>query len=147
MLEGMSLLATFAAPEVEKEIQAAWQDMPGGTKLYCLEIILKIRAGLLPDPEFLRSVLSNTGSEGDGTESDTLCRCVTQEDVASLVEISQDPDILVRDAARNALSKIRTNRTDLVIDMPVPAKMQAAEDERDRAKAEAESLSDWFGNA
>jgi hypothetical protein len=147
MLEGMSLLATFAAPEVEKEIQAAWQDMPGGTKLYCLEIILKIRAGLLPDPEFLRSVLSNTESEDGGTESDTLCRCVTQADVASLVEISQDPDTSVRDAARNALSKIRTNRTDLVIDMPVPAPMQAAEDERDRASTEAESLSDWFGNA
>jgi hypothetical protein len=55
LLEGVSLLANFATQEVKQEIQAAWQEMPGGTKLRCLETILKIRAGLLPDPEFLHS--------------------------------------------------------------------------------------------
>jgi hypothetical protein len=137
MLEGMSMLAAFASQEVEKEIRAAWPDMPGGTKLYCLEIILKIRAGLLPDPEFLRSVLSNTEVERDGTESDGLWRYLMQEDVASLVEISQGQDMPARDEALNALSKIRANRTDLVIDMPMPAEMPAPEDERDLGSLEA----------
>ncbi len=137
MLEGMSLLATFAAPEVEKEIRAAWPEMPGGTKLYCLEIILKIRAGLLPDPEFLRSVLSNAELEGGRTEPADLCRCITQEDVASLVEIAQGQDMLVRDQALNALAKIRASRTDLVIDMPAPAETRAPEEERDLGSVEA----------
>jgi hypothetical protein len=137
MLEGMSMLAAFAAQEVEKEIQAAWQDMPGGTKLYCLEIILKIRAGLLPDPEFLRSVLSNTELERDGTESDGLWRYIMQEDVASLVEISQGQDMLARDEALAALSKIRANRTDLVVNMPLPAEVRAPADERDLGSLEA----------
>jgi len=136
-LEGVSLLATFASQEVEKEIQAAWQDMPGGTRLYCLQIILKIRAGSLPDPEFLRSVLSNTESESDGAESDKLCRYVAQEDVASLVEISQCQDVLVRDEALDAISKIRANRTDLVIDTPLPAGMLAPVDEPDLGSLEA----------
>jgi hypothetical protein len=131
MLDGMSLLATFAAQEVEKEIQAAWQRMPGGTKLYCLEILLKIRAGLLPDPEFLRSVLSNTESEGDEAQSRELCRHVTQEDVAVLLEICQSQDALVRDEALDALAKIRANRADLVIEMPLPAGMLAPADEPD----------------
>jgi hypothetical protein len=137
MLEGMSLLATFAATEVEKEIQAAWPEMPGATKLYCLEIILKIRAGLLPDPEFLRSMLSNTEPQCDGTESAGLLRYITQEDVARLVEMSQDQDMAVRDAARNALAKIQASRTDLVIDTPSPAETPAPEDEPDAGSPEA----------
>lgn len=137
ILEGVSLLAAFAAQEVEKEIQAAWQEMPGGTKLYCLEIVLKIRAGLLPDPESLRSVLSNTEPQSDGADSDKLCRYVTQEDVASLVEISQCQDMRLRDEALNALSKIRANRTDLVLDMPVPVGVLAPEDEPDPGSLEA----------
>jgi len=138
MLEGISLLANFAVQEVKQEIQAAWQEMPGGTKLCCLEIILKIRAGLLPDPEFLRSVLSNTESESDGSESEGFWRYVTQEDVASLVEISQCQDLLVRDEALDALSKLRASRTDLAIDMPVPVGMPAPEDEPDGGSLEAE---------
>ena len=141
MLEGVFLLATFASPEVEKELQAAWQDMPGGTKLYCLEIILKIRAGLLPDPEFLRSALSNKEPDSDRAGSDELCRYVTQEDVASLIEISQCQDTLVRDEALDALSKIRANRTDLVVDMPSPGGTLVAEDEPDIGSLEAEVLS------
>jgi hypothetical protein len=137
MLEEMSLLATFAAPEVQKEIQAAWQDMPAGTKLYCLEVILKIRAGLLPDPEFLRSLLSNTEPENDAAASAGLWRYITQADVASLVEISRGEDVLARDQALNALAKIRANRTDLVIDMPVPAEMLAPENENDAGSVEA----------
>jgi hypothetical protein len=138
VLEGMSLLATFAAQEVEKEIQAAWRDMPGGTKLYCLEIILKIRAGLLPDPEFLHSVLSNTEAESEGTESQGLWRYVTQEDVASLVEISHDQDTAVRDEALDALAKIRANRADLVVDRPLPPGMAAPEAEPDPGNRAAE---------
>ncbi len=138
MLEGISLLANFAAQEVKQEIQAAWQEMPGGTKLYCLEILLKIRAGLLPDPEFLHSVLSNTESADDGAQSQGLWKCVTQQDVASLVEISQDQDLRVRDGARDALAKIQANRADLVTDMPVPAGVPAPEDEPDPGSLEAE---------
>jgi len=128
VLEGMSLLATFAAQEVEKEIQAAWRDMPGRTKLYCLEILLKIRAGLLPDPEFLRSVLSNTEPEGDGAESPGLWKYVTREDVAGLIKIAQDQDVQVRDEALDALAKIRANRADLVVEMPSPEAMPSPED-------------------
>ena len=137
MLEAMSLLATFASQEVEKEIQAAWQEMPGGTKLYCLEILLKIRAGLLPDPEFLRSVLRNTEPQSDGAAPDELCQYVTQEDVASLVEISQCQDMPARDEALDALSTIRANRTDLVIDTPLPEGILAPADEPDPGSLEA----------
>ena len=113
--------------------------MPGGTKLYCLEILLKIRAGLLPDPEFLRSVLSNTESQSDGADSDELCKYVTQEDVASLLEISQCQDVPVRDEALDALAKIRANRTDLTVDTPLPEGILAPEDEPDPGSPEAEA--------
>jgi len=139
MLEGMSLLATFATQEVQKEIEAAWQEMPGATKLYCLEILLKIRAGLLPDPQFLRCVLSNTESPSDEEESDTLLRYVTQEDVASLVEISQCQDLLVRVEALDALAKIQASRTDLVIDTPLSEGMLAPIDEPDAGRLDAEA--------
>jgi hypothetical protein len=130
-LEGMSLLATFAAQEVKKEIQAAWRKMPGGTKLYCLEILLKIRAGLLPDPEFLRSVLSNAEPESDETEGERLLGYITQEDVGILIEISQDQDPQIRAEACEALAGIQANRTDLVVEMPQPAGLLAPESEPD----------------
>ncbi len=137
MLEQVSLLATFAAQEVEKEIQAAWQEMPGRTKLACLKILLKIRAGLLPDPQFLRAVLSNTEPQGAGAETKALSRYVTEQDVASLVELSQDQDTAVRDGALDALAKIRANRADLATDMPLPAGILAPEEEPDLGSPEA----------
>lgn len=138
MLEGMPLLANVATQEVKQEIQAAWQEMPGGTKLCCLEVILKIRAGLLPDPEFLHSVLSNAESEDEGAESEGLWKYVTQQDVASLIEISQDQDLRVRSEARDALWKIRANRPDLGIDVPVPEGMLAPAHEPDHGSPESE---------
>jgi hypothetical protein len=139
MLEGMSLLASFAAKEVAKEIQEAWPHMPAGTRLYCLEILLKIRAGVLPNPEFLCSALSNQEPAIDGTKSDELWRCVTQEDVADLVEISQGEDPLLREKALNALAKIRTRRPDLAVDTPSSVDMIPAEDEPDVGGPEPEA--------
>jgi len=138
MLEGMSLLASFAAQEVKSEIQAAWPKMAGGTKLYCLEILLKIRAGLLPNPELLGCVLSNTEPQSDGAETGELWRYMTQAGVASLVEIAQGPDPLARDDALDALSQLRASRPDLVIDIPLPGDMLAPVDESDTGGSEAE---------
>jgi hypothetical protein len=138
MLEGVSLLANFATQEVKQEIQAAWRQMPGGTKLCCLEIILKIRAGLLPDPEFLHSVLSNAEPQADEAQSEGLWKCVTQQDVACLVEISRSQDMAVRDKALEALAKIRANRADLAVDMPLPPGTTAPEGEPDLSSPEAE---------
>ncbi len=143
MLEGVSLLANFATQEVKQEIQAAWPEMPSGIKLCCLEIILKIRAGLLPDPEFLHSVLSNAEPQDDEAQSQGLWKYVTQEDVTCLVEISRSRDMAVRDEALDALAKIRANRADLVVDMPLPPGMTAPEGEPDLGNPEPEPD---FGN-
>jgi len=131
MLEGMSLLASFAAQEVESEIQAAWPKMPDRTKFYCLKIVLKIRAGLLPNPKLLNCVLSNTGPQDDGAQTGELWRFMTQAGVASLLEIAQGPDPLARDDALGALSQLRAIRPDLVIDAALPAHMPAPADESD----------------
>ncbi|MCL5278288.1 MAG: hypothetical protein M1376_00070 [Planctomycetes bacterium] len=144
VLEGVSLLANFATQEVKQEIQAAWQEMPGGIKLCCLEIILKIRAGLLPDPEFLHSVLSNAEPQDDEAQSQGLWKYVTQQDVACLVEISRSQDMAVRDEALDALAKIRMNRADLAVDMPLPPGMMAPEGEPDLGNPEPEPD---FGNS
>ncbi len=140
MLEGMFLLASFASKQVEKEIRAAWPDMPAGTRLYCLEIVLKIRAGVLPNPELLRSVLSNQEPQSDGTESDKFWTCATQDDVATLVEISQGEDMPLRDEALNALAKIQARRPDLAIDPPSSVGTVTAEEQPDTGDPEAEAL-------
>jgi len=139
MLEGMSLLASFATEEVKSEIQQAWQKMPGRTKLYCLEILLKIRAGLLPNPEMLHSLLSNRKPQSDGTDTGQLWRYMTQAGVARLLEIAQGPDPLARDKALDTLSQLRTSRPDLVIDTPSPADMLAPADESDIGGSEEEA--------
>ena len=139
MLEGMSLLASFAAQEVESEIQAAWPKMPGGTKLYCLEILLKVRAGLLPDPKLLNCVLSNAEPQSDGAETGELWRYMTQAGVARLAEIARGPDPLARDKALDTLSQLRASRPDLVIDTALPADMPAPADESDIGGSEGET--------
>ena len=139
MLEGVSLLANFAAKEVKAEIQAAWPKMTGGTRLYCLDILLKIRAGLLPNPELLGCVLSNKELRSDGAETGSLWKHMTQAGVASLVEIARSPDPLARDGALEALSQLRASRPDLVIDKPLPADMLAPGDESDTGGSEAEA--------
>jgi hypothetical protein len=138
-LEGVSLLASFAAKEVKSEIQAAWPKMPDGTKLYCLRILLKIRAGLLPDPELLGRTLSNTESQSDKAGIGELWRFMTQAGVASLVEIARGPARLVRDEALKALSQLRASRTDLAIDAALLTDMMAPADESDTGSAEAEA--------
>lgn len=139
MLEGVSLLASFAAREVESEIQAALPRMPGGTKLYCLKILLKIRASLLPNPELLGCVLSNTEPPSAGAETAELWRYMTQAGVASLVQIAQGPDPLAREDALDTLSQLRASRPDLVIDTPLPADVLAPADESDTGGSEAEA--------
>jgi hypothetical protein len=140
MREGVFLLASFAAPRVAKAIEAEWPKMSPGTKLYCLDIVLKIRAGLLPDPQFLGSVLNNTESAKEQEGSDELWRYVTQEDVACLIEISQCRDLSLRSQARDALAEIGANRADLIIDMPLEEGMLAPADEPDSAGPDAEAL-------
>jgi len=139
MLEGMSLLASFAAQEVESEIQAAWPKMPDRAKFYCLKIVLKIRAGLLPNPKLLNCVLSNAEPQDDGAETGKLWRYMTQAGVASLLEIARGPDPLARDDALDALSQLRASRPDLVIDTPSPADMPAPVDESDIGDSEGET--------
>jgi hypothetical protein len=139
MLEGMSLLASFAAQEVQSEIQAAWPKMPDRTKFYCLKIVLEIRAGLLPNPKLLNRVLSNAEPQSDGVETGELWRHMTQAGVASLLEIAQSSDSLARDDALGALSQLRAIRPDLVIDTPLPADIPAPADESDIGGSEAEA--------
>ncbi len=138
MLEGISLLASFAAQEVKAEIQLAWPEMAGATKLHCLNILLKIRAGLLPDPELLAVVLSNTESRSDKMGIGQLWRFMTQAGVASLVEIARSPDPLARDGALATLSQLRAKRPDLTIDAALLANMMAPTDESDNNDSEVE---------
>ena len=139
MLEGMSLLASFAAQEVESEIQAAWPKMPDRTKFYCLKIVLKIRAGLLPNPKLLNCVLSNAEPQSDGAETGELWRHMTQAGVASLLEIAHGPDPLTRDDALGALSQLRATRPDLVIDTALPEDLPVPADESNVGGSEEES--------
>ena len=138
MLESVSLLASFAAKEVQAEIQAAWPKMVSGTKLHCLEILLKIRAGLLPHPELVRRVLSNTQSQSDKVGIGQLWRFMTQAGVASLVEISRGPDRRARDTALATLSQLRISRPDLAIDTALLANMMAPAQEPDPGPAEVD---------
>ena len=139
MLKAMPLLASFAARHVAKAIEAAWPQMSPGTQLYCLDIVLKIRAGVLPDPQILGSVLSNTESPGEQEKSEELWRYVTQEDVACLIEISQCRDLSLRSQARDALAEIGANRTDLVVEVPLEEGMLIPVDEPDTDGSEAEA--------
>lgn len=138
-LEGVALLASFAAKEVQGEIQAAWPKMPDGTKLYCLKILLKIRGGLLPDPEMLGRTLSNTESQSDRAGIGELWRFMTQAGVATLVEIARGPARRVRDEALKALSQLRARRPDLAIDTALLANMMAPAEEPDTGGSEAET--------
>ena len=138
MLEAISLLASFAAKEVKAEIQAAWPQMAGATKLHCLNILLKIRAGLLPDPNLLGRVLSNAKSPSDSTETGMLWRFMTQAGVASLIEIAKGPDPLARDGALASLSQLRANRPDLTIDAVLSANMMAPTNDSPNNGSEAE---------
>ena len=104
-----------------------------------LKILLKIRAGSLPDAKLLDCVLSNRKPQSDGAETDNLWRYMTQAGVARLVEITQGPDPLARDKALDALSQLRASRPDLVIDTPSPADMQAPVDESDLSGSEAKA--------
>jgi len=131
MLEGVSLLASFAAKEVKAEIEAAWPKMRGGTKLCGLKILLKIRAGLLPDPELLGRALSNTKSRSDRAGIGELWSFMTQAGVTSLVEIARGPDPRARDEALNALAQLQASRPDLRVPTLSPADMMAPAVERE----------------
>jgi HEAT repeat protein len=83
----------------------------------------------LPNSEFLRSVLRNEKPDKDRTQSDEFWKHATEEDVASLMEISHCEDAFLRNEALDRLSKIRASHTEDAIGAPSSETMEIAEDE------------------